>query len=65
MCFESSKLLSFMTLSFYVYDIKFLKQILKFLSKHFIENGEDKLDANDSLFISNLENVKTNTTLTI
>ena len=54
-----------MTLSFYVYDIKFLKQILKFLSKHFIENGEDKLDANDSLFISNLENVKTNTTLTI
>ena len=54
-----------MTLSFYVYDIKFSKQILKFLSKHFVDNGEDKLDANDSLFISNLENVKTNTTLTI
>ena len=54
-----------MVLSFYVYDIKFLKQILKFLSKHFVENGEDKLDPNDSLLISNLENVKTNTTLTI
>ena len=34
---------------------------LKFLSKHFAENVKEKLFPNDSSFLSNLKNAKTNT----
>ena len=43
----------------------FQNKQVKFLSKHFAENGKEKLFLNDSSFLSNLENAKTNTVLTI
>ena len=42
----------------------FSNKHLKFLSKHFAENGE-KLFPNDSSSLSNLKNAKTNSILTI
>ena len=33
---------------------------LKFLLKHFAENGKEKLSPNDSSILSNLKNAKTN-----
>ena len=47
------------------YKITNLKEHLKFLSKHFAENGEEKLFPNVSSFLSNLKNDKTNTILKI
>ena len=43
----------------------FSNKYLKCLSKHFAENWKKKLFPNDSSFISNLKNAKTNTILTI
>ena len=43
----------------------FQNKQVKFLLKHFAENGKQKLFLNDSSFLSNLENAKTNTVLTI
>ena len=37
---------------------------LKFLLIHFAEYGNDNFSANDSLYLSNLKNPKTNTVLT-
>ena len=36
---------------------------MKFLSKHFTENGKEKLFPNNSSLLSNLKNTKTNTVL--
>ena len=67
MCFES----------FNLHDIKkwqstiyrkfesFSNKYLKFLSKYFAANEKEKLFPNDSSFISNSINAKTNTILTI
>ena len=41
------------------------KTHLKFLSKHFAENGKEKLFLNDSSFLNNLKNAKQNNILTI
>ena len=41
------------------------KKNLKFLSKHFVENGKKKLFPNDSSFLNNLKKCETNTILTI
>ena len=42
----------------------FQNKYLKVLSKHFPENGKEKLSPNDSSMLSNLKNVKRNTALT-
>ena len=47
------------------YKIRDLKEHLKFLSKHFAENGKEKLFPNDSSFLSSLKNDNTNTILKI
>ena len=58
MCFESS---DFMILrNSKVQD----KKHLKFLSKYFAENENEKLFPNDSSFLNNFEKMKTNTILT-
>ena len=38
---------------------------IKFLSKHFAENGKEELFPNDSPFLSNLKNVKRDATIKI
>ena len=43
----------------------FQNNYLKFLSKHFVEKGKEKLFPIDSSFLSNLGCVKTNNILTI
>ena len=43
----------------------FLNKHLEFLSKHFAENGKEKLFLNDLSFLSSLKNDKANTILTI
>ena len=44
---------------------RFSNKHFEFLSKHFAENGKEKLFPNDSLFLSSLKNAKTNAILTI
>ena len=39
----------------------FQNKYLKFLFKHFAENGKEKLSPNDSSILSNLKNAKMNT----
>ena len=52
MCFESSTFMIFRNGK--LQD----KKHLKFLSKHFAENGKEKLFPNDSSFLNNLKNAK-------
>ena len=40
------------------------KKFQKILLKHFAEKGKENFTLNDSLFLSNLKNAKTNTILT-
>ena len=44
---------------------KIKKKKLKFLSKSFVDNGKQKLFPNNSSFLTNLKNAKTNTIMTI
>ena len=56
MCFESSKL------DMAKYEVKNFKVFkTNILSSHLAENGKKKLFPNDSSFLSNLKNAKTNT----
>ena len=41
----------------------FKNKYLKFLLKHFVENGKENLPSNDYSFLSNFKNAKTNTIL--
>ena len=45
--------------------VKFLKQTFEVSIKTFCGKGKEKLFPNDSSFLSNLKNGKTNTVLTI
>ena len=56
MCFESSKL---DMAKYKVKNFKIFKTNI--LSLHLAENGKEKLFPNDSSFLSNLKNAKTNT----
>ena len=59
MCFESSNFMSLINAK--VHDKKFKKLLnkhLKFLSRHFAENGKEKLFPNDSSFLKNLKNTR-------
>ena len=44
-------------------NLKVFNKHLKFLLKHFAENGKEKVSPKDSSFLSNLKNTKTNTIL--
>ena len=59
MCFESSNFMSLINAK--VHDKKFKKLLnkhLKFLSRHFAENGKEKLFPSDSSFLKNLKNTR-------
>ena len=66
MRFESSKLYDIKKWQSIIQEIyKFLKLTFEFLSKHFAENRKGKLFLNDSSFLSNWQNTKASTILTI
>ena len=70
MCFESSnvhdiKKCQSKIYKKFVFQKSFSNKYLKFLSKYFAANEKEKLFPNDSSFISDLINAKTNTILTI
>ena len=67
MCFESSNLHDIKKWQSTIYKKfeSFSNKYLKFLSKYFAANEKEQLLPNDSSFMSNSINAKTNTILTI